>query len=125
MPTPTTSQPVSAPLNDEDRHILDQVDDSLAAGIQIRDWWRKTDAERSYREQYELQRAFNPALRSLAFFDKPELAIGEFPVIEAGRGSNLPRFQQLAVLCLRSARQGRVDDCTIGPLTKRRQYRIR
>ncbi len=79
MPTIANAVPVS--LNDEDRHIIDQVDDSLAAGIQVRDWWRRTDAGRSYREHYDLQRAFNPARRSLAFFDRAELPIGEFPVM--------------------------------------------
>lgn len=71
----------SAPLNSEDRRIVDQVDQSLAGGLEVYDWWKKVDAARSYREAFELERAFNPADRATAFFDDAPLSGGKVPVM--------------------------------------------
>lgn len=79
--TETRGAADSAPLTSEDWRILNQVDDSLAAGIGVYEWWKKTDAADSYRERLDLERSFNPAHRSFAFFDDAPLPMGRFPVL--------------------------------------------
>lgn len=73
--------PGSPALTPDDVRVIGQVADSLAGGLEVYRWWKKAEAARSYREQYELERAFNPADRATAFFDEPLLSWDKVPLI--------------------------------------------
>jgi hypothetical protein len=73
--------PGSPALTSQDLRVIEQVNESLSGGLEVFRWWKRADAARSYREQYELERAFNPADRATAFFDEPELSWGKVPLL--------------------------------------------
>jgi len=67
-------------MDDADEKILSLVPDSLARGIELYGWWRRTERDRAYSDSFPLQRKFNRAKRSVGFFDKASLTFGEIPV---------------------------------------------
>ena len=70
----------SVELTEYDRQIVAGVEESLARGIELKRWWERAEKAGSYRDQFPLQRAFNPARRSIGFFDEAGLSFGTIPV---------------------------------------------
>src|SRR6266550_2865461 len=75
-----TGQLTGAPLSAEDQAIIDGVDDALAAGVTLKNWWNQTYPD-GYAEKFELDRVFNRPASSFGFFDKVELRRGPLPVM--------------------------------------------
>ncbi len=65
------------PLTREERLLLDKVPAALESGIELLEWWRKTDAADSYEHRYDETRTFNrPEDKSYGFFDTVQLSSG-------------------------------------------------
>ena len=68
---------MAEPLTRQDEELLTAVPAALASGIELLDWWRKTDAANSYEYRYPETFVFNrPDDKSYGFFDTVELSTG-------------------------------------------------
>jgi hypothetical protein len=65
----------------EERNILANVDDCLAKGVAIMDWWRWADATGNIPDSFELTRVANRPERSQSFFAEVPLPSGPLPVM--------------------------------------------
>jgi hypothetical protein len=65
----------------EERNLLDNVDNCLASGIAIMDWWRRADATGAITDRFDLTRVFNRPERSYSFFATVPLPGGPLPVM--------------------------------------------
>lgn len=66
---------------DEDRVVLQRVEQSLADGLALKQWWEQKNATNSYAESFEIIREFNPSDNSFSFFDSVQLPNGTMPVM--------------------------------------------
>src|SRR5437773_12065814 len=71
----------TAELTDPDRVLLDRVEQALADGLALKQWWERTDATNAYTQRFSLVRAFNPPDESTGFFDNASLPRGSLPVM--------------------------------------------
>ncbi|NJL26552.1 MAG: hypothetical protein HC897_01090 [Thermoanaerobaculia bacterium] len=64
-------------LTQDEQDLLDAVPAALRSGIELLEWWRKTDAADSYAYRYpETQTLNRPEDKSFGFFDTVELSTG-------------------------------------------------
>ncbi len=69
------------PWTREERDLLEAVPAALRGGVELLEWWRATDAARSYAETYEESFVFNrPEDTSFGFFDRAPLSSGPLAV---------------------------------------------
>jgi hypothetical protein len=67
-------------LDGDDLRLVGRVEEFLARGRVLKEWWDRTYAAGSFAERFGLGRTFNPADRSFGFFDE----------IRRGAGRRLP-----------------------------------
>lgn len=60
----------SAAIREEDLRVLDCVEQTLADGRTLRDWFEAADAAGAFAERFEVVREFNPSDESFAFYDR-------------------------------------------------------
>ena len=80
----TATQPLSAlstAWTDRDRSVVANVERCLSGGLALRRWWERTDAANSYRERFDLTRAFHQSYTSFGFFDQTEVHGRPLPVM--------------------------------------------
>lgn len=78
------SRPVGADiaqLTQDDWTIINSVEQFLADGLRLQQWWRQADAAQSYAEIFDLERSFNRPNRSYGFFDAVPLSLGLVPIM--------------------------------------------
>jgi hypothetical protein len=68
MPSAQTDLAGTASLTRHDRLILDSVDRYLAAGLQMKRWWKQAYATNNFAERFELGLTFNRPDSSFGFF---------------------------------------------------------
>src|SRR5262245_30468084 len=68
-PNSRPSELLDESLSDQDAFILGEVDSALSRGVQLKQWWERTDAASAYRQRFELARSFNNSDTSFGFFD--------------------------------------------------------
>lgn len=66
---------------DEDRAVLQRVEQSLADGLTLKQWWEQKNATNSYAESFEIIREFNPSDDSFSFFDSVQFPNRVLPVM--------------------------------------------
>jgi hypothetical protein len=66
---------------DRDRQIVSEVEGSLADGVELLQWWRRTDAVNGYDDRFDLIRQFNWSDTSYGFFGRAPLSDGILPVM--------------------------------------------
>ena len=65
------------PFTQEELNLLAAAPAALQGGVELLEWWRRTDAEDSYEYRYPESFVFNrPEDRSFGFFDTVELSTG-------------------------------------------------
>lgn len=69
-----------APLSAQDQAIVDLVEDALADGQALKQWWDRTYPDR-FAERFELERVFNRPVSSFGFFDEVQLSRGPLKVM--------------------------------------------
>lgn len=75
-----TGQSTGASLSEEDQVIINGVDEALAAGVTLKNWWDRTYPD-GFAEKFELDRVFNRPASSFGFFDQVQLSRGLLPVM--------------------------------------------
>lgn len=78
---PGNGVPLACGLTEEDYLIIKRVDQYLAAGVSLKNWWDQTHRAGSFQQQFELQRVFNRPGRSFGFFDEVAYDGGTLPVM--------------------------------------------
>ncbi|MBM3735316.1 MAG: hypothetical protein FJW39_05955 [Acidobacteria bacterium] len=68
-------------LSAQDESIVGAVEDSLAVGLALRQWWQDKDAHNSFGERFDLVRSHNPADTAYGFFDQAPLKQGPINVM--------------------------------------------
>ncbi|HYG78792.1 MAG TPA: hypothetical protein VD861_00310, partial [Pyrinomonadaceae bacterium] len=68
-------------LSDSDLVVVRDVERALADGLELRRWWERKEATRSYAEPFELVRTFNRAERVMGFFDAAPVGGRSLPVM--------------------------------------------
>ena len=58
------------PLTGEDRAILDTVEQYLAAGLALKNWWKDAGLRGQHEQTFALERSFNRATNSYGFFSQ-------------------------------------------------------
>src|SRR6266852_3569195 len=66
---------------DEDRAVLDRVENSRADGLALKRWWQYKHATSSYAKSFDLIRNFNHPDVSFGFFDEASLGGCSVPVM--------------------------------------------
>jgi hypothetical protein len=70
----------TAVLTDQDRAILERVEEARADGVALKRWWDRTYPD-GFAERFELERVFNRPDTSFGFFDQVQLNRGILPVM--------------------------------------------
>ena len=73
--------PESAELNDYDRRILAEVENSLRNGRRLREWWKVANKANSYKEKFETAVTLHQPGKSFAFLDDAEVNGKTLPVM--------------------------------------------
>ena len=68
-------------LTDEDLAIISQVDGALAAGLQLKEWWERTNAAGSYAYRFPTALTLNRPDFSFAFLDQAPVNGAMMPVL--------------------------------------------
>lgn len=76
----TLSSEVSV-WTEEDRAVLERIEDVLANSIALKSWWEQTHALQCYAEPFEVVREFNQSDDSFGFFDSVQTPQGVLPVM--------------------------------------------
>jgi len=80
-----TNEPIdelgSANLTDQDLAILSEVDSSLSNGLQLKEWWEKTNANDGYSQRFPTALTFNRPDHSFAFLDQATVNGELMPVL--------------------------------------------
>lgn len=68
-------------LTDEERAILDRVDTYLAAGLELKQWWDRAQATKSFAESFQLGLTYNRPDEGYGFFDETRVAGRTMPIM--------------------------------------------
>jgi hypothetical protein len=71
----------TATLAEQDYLVLDSVDSYLTAGLQLKQWWERTEATKSFADCFELGLTFNRPDTSFGFFDSAPVHGQALPVM--------------------------------------------
>lgn len=71
----------SAPLDGEDRMILDEVDRYLERGLALKRWWDERGVTGPFEDRFELAYTFNRPDTSFGFFDTAEVDGAPLPIL--------------------------------------------
>jgi len=77
----SVDDPALAGFSYDERNILANVDECLAKGVAIKDWWRRADATGSITDSFDLTRVANRPEKSQSFFAEVPLPSGTLPVM--------------------------------------------
>ena len=68
-------------ISDEERLLLDSVEEYLARGLDLLRWWETAAPAGSFAERFELGRTFNEPSQSFGFFDRAPVAGADLAIM--------------------------------------------
>jgi hypothetical protein len=80
-------------LTNEDREILNTVEQYLAAGVALKHWWEDTGVDDRVDQRFELERTLNRAARSYGFFAQAPVNNKMVPIMGSVQGMLYDRIK--------------------------------
>jgi hypothetical protein len=84
LTSPPASQaepPATGALSAQDRAVVQDVDQALADGLCLKQWWEERDKNGDYAQCFDLVRTFNAPDRGIGFFDTAPVSTGNLPIM--------------------------------------------